>query len=210
MSLVEISATNYIVMAVGECKKVEWAYQQESDIKDEFVSLYKVRGMPIMSKETDTILSVEELVELAQAGQEVEVMVDSPVEPSQIIMVQEILSHKNLHVGTYRDATPEVNEEGEAKYTGIMMGYDKNGRAQIYTLKGRAGSSEVWHVEGGVALKDTELPLGEEVGDVEEGRTQVKLGGAIRFIANENDFIGEGAIDGHRHLAKIDVINKYV
>lgn len=210
MSLVEISATNYIVMAVGECKKVEWAYQQESDSKDEFVSLYKVKGMPIMSKEADTILSVDELVGLAQAGQEVEVMVDSPVELGQIILVQEILSHKNLHVGTYRDATPEVNEEGEAKYTGIMMGYDKNGRVQIYTLMGREGSSEIWHVEGGVALKDTELPLGEEVGDIEEGRTQVKLGGAIRFIANENDFIGEGAIDGHRHLAKIDVINKYV
>lgn len=207
MSLVEISATNYIVMAVGECKKVEWAYQQESDNKEEFVDLYKVKGMPIMSKETDTILSLDELVELPQTGQEVEVIIDSPVEPDDIIMVQEILSHGNTHVGTYRDATPEVNDEGEAKYTGIVMGYDEDGNVQVYTMFGRLGTSKIWHVHDGVTLKDTELPLEEEV---ETEKTQIKLGGAIRFIANDNDFIGNDTEDGHRHLAKIDVINKYV
>lgn len=206
-----MSASNYIVMTVGECKPKTWEYQeQENDRNTDYVQLYRVKGMPIMSKETDTILSINELVGLSQEGKEIEVIIDSPVETGTIILLQEVLSHGKMNVGTYRDATPEKNELGEAKYTGVVMGYDKEGIVQVYTLMGDIDIPQIWHVHEDLVLQDTEAVEPQTQQESTDGKTQVKLGGAIRFIARDEDFIGGDMGEGIRHITKIDVINKYV
>ena len=199
MSLVEVSAINYIVMMVGACTPLKWEYQDE-DIRTEYPKLYKVKGMPIMSKDTDYIEHLDELVELAKAGREVEVILDSPVNVNQVIMVQEVLNHGTTSVGTYLDTTPHKNEQGEAMYTGIVMGETEEGDVNIYTLKGESGDPELWVVGGNLELVEYGSPT---TGD------KVKLGGAIRFLAKDSDIVDVPGGE-YKILSNIDVINKYV
>lgn len=199
MSLVEVSAINYIVMVVGACTPLKWDYQDE-DTRTEYPKLYKVTGMPIMSKDADNIEHLDELVVLAKEGREVEVIIDTKVNENQLIMVQEVLNHGNTSVGTYLDTTPHKNEQGEAMYTGIVMGKTEDGDVNVYTLQGESGDPEQWVVGGGIELADFNSPT---TGD------KVKLGGAIRFLAKDSD-ISDVPGGNYRILSNIDVINKYV
>lgn len=208
MGLVEVTASNYIVMHVGECVPKVWGYQeQESDRGEDFVDLYKVKGMPVLSKEMDTIDGIEELVVLAKEGKEIEIIIDEPVEVGTIIMVQEVLNHGHTNVGTYKEATPEKNELGEAKYTGIVMDVNKDGNIQIYTLFGNAGQPKLFIVNEGLVLQDSDTTNQQQV---QTGQTLVKLGGAIRFIARDEDITKVVEAESSVYLSKIDVINKYV
>lgn len=211
MEVVTVDAYNYIVMVVGKCEKIEWGHLQDAHNTEDIKELYRVKGMPILSKEEDVILSITELVELAQSGKEVEVIIDAQVNEGTIIMVQEVLSYKDKNVGTYREATPVKNEQGEAKYTGIVMGYDESGAVQVYTLMGDVGLPEQWLILEGLELQDTELEEGYDI--TNQSASKVRLGQAIRFVAKDSDFLSVEDVPypvEERIIQKIDIINKYI
>lgn len=202
MSLVGVYATNYIVMSVGKCDKVEWEYQEQDNNKhNEYHDFYKIKGMPVLSKDENTINAIGELVELSKRGDEIEVIVDEPVDVGQVIIVQEVISFGNKNIGTYRDTTPVRNDDGDITYTGIVMDYDDYGYVQVYVLRGKEGIPQTWHIQEGLAIRErSEIGLNEEV----------KLGGAIRFMVKEDEVYPVEGQSDRKLVAKIDVINKYV
>lgn len=186
-------------MSVGACEPLKWAYQAD-DTRTEYTQLYKVKGIVIMSKDTDTITSIEELTTISKEGKEIEVVLDTPVTRNTVIMIQEVLSYGTDNVGTYLTVTPDKDEHGEAKYTGVVLGDTEDGDIQLYTLMGESGTPEIWTITSGLRLEGD----GQTTGD------SVKLGGAIRFLAKDSNIHDGVGSYGMKTVTHIDVINKYV
>lgn len=201
MSLVVVEKTNFILLTVGSCVKMEWSYQEEH-AGDEYVTLYKVRGMPQMMKESDTIYSLAELVLRPSEAEEVEVIIDKEVHLGDIVLVQEVLQHKNRSVGTVLNTKPVRQGDSGALYTGIMMDNSESGTSQVYVIDVGAKEFELWLVEDGVRLmQDDHNPKGNT-------NDLVPLGGVFRFLADDKD-LGVVVEDVVRSVSSIEVINKY-
>lgn len=202
MSMVEVSATNYVVMVVGKCEEMNWEYHSEHP-NDDFIPMYKVKGMPVMSKDTDTIEDLKELVLLATEGREIEVIIDTAVNEGDVVFIQEVLTYENsrdetVSVGTYLKTKPTVNDEGDATYTGIMMKNSSRGIPQVYVIGTPSGNPEIWLIQEGVYMFEGSDSLQD-----------IKLGGAFRFIAN-NHSMSQLDSEGRRQVSHVDVMNKYI